>query len=118
MVNSVKRGDIVLVDFGFTNGSVQGGIRPAVVVQNDVGNAYSPTAIVCPMTSKQKKNIPTHVCLTEMDGSNKTSLLLCEQIITIDKTKFLKKLGKVGREKIDEVNKAVRISLGLEAKNE
>lgn len=102
------------MDFGLSNGSVQGGIRPAVVIQNDVGNAHSPTAIVCPMTSKQKRAIPTHVRITPKDGSDKDSLLLCEQILTIDKTRFIKKLGRIEKQKIEEVNKAVRISLGLE----
>ena len=114
LTEAVRRGDIVLVDFGTKDGAEQSGIRPAVVVQNDTGNKYSPTAIVCPMTTKTKREITTHVLLGPKDGTDKLSILLCEQISTVDKTKFIKKLGKIEREKIEEVNRAVRISLGLE----
>lgn len=114
MNDPVKRGDIFLVDFGVKDGAEQSGTRPAVVVQNDIGNRFSPTAIVCPMTTKKKKEIPTHVTLEPKDGAGKLSVLLCEQVSTIDKSKFLKKLGQVEKDKIEEINKAMRISLGLE----
>ena len=99
----VKRGDIYLVDFGKAQGSEQGGIRPAVIVQNDIGNKYSPTTIVCPLTSKAKKEMPTHVHLSSYDGTvEKPSVALCEQIQTTDKTRLIKKLGEIFSERKKE----------------
>ena len=91
----VYRGEVYLVDFGIGYGSEQGGVRPAVIVQNNIGNKYSPTTIVVPVTSRQTKaHIPTHVrvksaCLT------KRSLALTEQVVTIDKRRIIRKMGNI-----------------------
>ncbi len=110
----MTRGEIYLVDLSGEVGAEQGGIRPAVIIQNDKGNQYSPTTMICPMTSRMKKNIPTHVLLTQSDGVSKTSICLCEQLRTIDKSRIIKKLGEVkSRAAIEEINKKVAIAAGL-----
>lgn len=111
----VTRGDIFLVDLSNSIGSEQGGIRPAVVVQNDKGNANSATTIVCPLTSQKKNNIPTHVVLTPSDSSvEKDSIVLCEQVRVISKDRLKKKLGEVKTfERMQEINAKICISLGL-----
>lgn len=116
MKNNFKRGDICLVDFGkpTNNSSVQAGVRPAVIVQNDIGNKYSTCTIVCPLTSKAKKYIPTHVSISKDNGVSKDSIALCEQIQVIDKNKIIKNLGKIENQKIiDEINQKLINSLGL-----
>ncbi len=112
-VKEVKRGEIYWVDFGETVGSEQGGIRPALIVQNDAGNRHSPTTIVVTITSKRKPNLPTHVWLKKdtLNGLDKDSLVTCEQIKTIDKTRILDKIGEISNSKQKEVNKAITISL-------
>ncbi len=110
----IQRGEIYLVNLTKNVGSEQGGIRPAVIIQNDKGNQYSPTTVVCPITSKQKKNIPTHVELLPEDGVSKPSMVLCEQPMTIDKSLLLKLIGKVtSPTKMNEVNEKLMISLGI-----
>lgn len=105
-----------MVDFGSGIGSEQKGIRPAVVVQNDVGNKYSTTTLVCPVTSKTlKKKMPTHVEITPQDCSiNKNSVVLCEQSRVIDKQRMIKKLGEIENlELICEINQKIAVSFGL-----
>ncbi len=111
----VHRGEIYLVDLSSQIGSEQSGVRPAVIVQNEIGNQYSPTTIVCPLTSRQKNNVPTHVILTPKDcGIIKESTVLCEQVRVIDKTRIKKKLGEVNNmEKIADINHKILISFGL-----
>lgn len=111
----IHRGEIYLVDLSQTIGSEQGGIRPAIIVQNEAGNMYSPTTIVCPLTSKSKTNIPTHVSLTPEDcGIIKNSTVLCEQVRAISKERLKKKLGEIKNvEKINDINKKIIVSLGL-----
>lgn len=90
-----RRGDIYYVQFGNTStGSEQHGDRPAVIIQNDVGNTYAPTLIVVPLTSNTEKKVtqPTH-CLLENEGLSMSSMALAEQIFTIDKSRILKYLG-------------------------
>ena len=82
----VKRGDVFYADLRPVVGSEQGGIRPVVIIQNDIGNRYSPTTIIAPLTSKSKNYLPTHVPV-EADCLPKDSIILLEQIKTIDKTK-------------------------------
>ena len=92
----VFRGGIYLVDLSERVGSEQGGVRPVVVMQNDKGNRYSPTTIVCPLTSKNKKMKETHVILTPDDcGVIVNSTVLCEQIMTIDKSRIKAKVGEI-----------------------
>lgn len=110
----MNRGDICLVDFGMTQGSIQGGHRPAVVVQNNVGNQYSPTVLVVPLTSNTNKtNIPTHVYIPKGCGGLKTnSLALAEQIQTVNKTQITRTLGNLGAY-INNVEAAIKVSLAL-----
>lgn len=109
------RGEIFLVDFKEQVGSEQAGLRPAIVVQNEIGNMHSPTTIVCPITSKVKSNIITHVPLKATEGNIKMdSTILCEQIRVIDKTRLKRKLGEIKNKTIiDEINKKLMISLGV-----
>lgn len=111
----IHRGEIYLIDLTDQVGSEQGGIRPAVVVQNEAGNVYSPTTIVCPLTSKQKKLSATHVLLTPSDANIvKESTVLCEQMRVIDKIRIKKKLGEVNNlRKIEDINQKILVSLGL-----
>ncbi len=110
----IQRGEIYLVNLTKNVGSEQGGIRPAVIIQNDKGNQHSPTTVVCPITSKQKKNIPTHVELLPEDGVSRPSTVLCEQPMTIDKSLLMKCLGKVeNQKKIMDINQKIMISLGV-----
>ena len=109
----IKRGEIYWVDFGKTKGSEQGGKRPALVVQNNIGNKHSPTTIVVAITSKRKPNLPTHVILEKdaLNGLSSDSLVTCEQIKTIDKARLLDKIGEISPKKQKEVNRAMQIRL-------
>lgn len=115
MIKGIKRGDVYWIDFGVQNGSEQGGQRPAVVIQNDVGNKYSPTVIVCPITSRfnKKKDMPTHVPVKDYVkvGLTEESQILAEQIITKDKNKITGYIGNIGCETMDKVDKAIEISV-------
>lgn len=112
----IKRGDVVLVDLEPIIGSKQGKTRPALVIQNDIGNEYSPTTIVAPLTSKIfSKQFPTNV---EIDSTNsllkEKSTVLLNQIRTIDKSRIIKNYGKISNMKMKEVDEAIMNSLGLE----
>lgn len=113
----VHRGEIYLIDLSNCVGSEQSGIRPAVIVQNDVGNMHSPTTIVCPLTSKTKTMSATHVELNPKDcGIIKESTVLCEQVRVIDKSRIKKKLGEINNmKKIADINQKIMISIGLSA---
>ena len=107
----VRRGEVWMADMGSVVGSEQGGLRPVVVVQNNIGNKYSPTTIVAPATTKAKKNMKTHVEFdTTESGLPMKSTFLLEQLTTIDKTRFMYKVGYVNMDAIDE---AIGVSLGL-----
>ena len=110
------RGDIYLVDLGTNVGSEQGGCRPVLVLQNNVGNRYAPTLIVAPISSHfwKKADQPTHCILDGIQKLNCPSVLLAEQIITVDKSRVAKYLGRVPLEQMDGVDRAVSVSLGLE----
>ena len=112
----LKRGDIVLAKLDPVIGSEQGKTRPAVVIQNDIGNEFSNTTIIAPITSKPLfKQIPTNV---EIDSTNsplkEKSTILLNQIRVVDKSRILKNYGKVSPRKMKEVDEAIMISLGLE----
>ena len=111
-----RRGDIYLVDLGTTVGSEQGGCRPVLLLQNDVGNHYGPTLIVAPISSRYWKKLkqPTHSLIEGIQNLTSPSVVLAEQIITIDKLRVMKYLGKVPEDQMQNINKAVKISLGLE----
>lgn len=98
----IKWGDVVFVDFGKGIGSEQGGIRPAIVVQNNKGNSVSPCTLVALITSQHKRNLPTHITVypDNDNGLTKISTIMCEQITTIDKSRILYKLGHIENEGI------------------
>lgn len=111
-----RRGDIYLVDLGMNVGSEQGGCRPVLLLQNGVGNHFGPTLIVAPVTSRywKKSKQPTHTLLEGIQNLNSPSVVLAEQLLTIDKMRVMKYLGKVPEEQMLAVDRAVKISLGLE----
>ena len=113
-METIKRGDIFYANLSPVVGSEQGGIRPVLIVQNDIGNKYSPTVIVAAITSKiNKAKLPTHIELTAFTyGFEKDSVILLEQIRTLDKARLLAKIGNVGG-KLNEIDYALAISLGL-----
>lgn len=111
----IQRGDIYLVDLSKNIGSEQKGIRPAIIVQNNMGNQHSPTTIVCLITTKSKNALPTHVALLPEDGVAKPSTVLCEQPMTLDKSLLIKNLGKLNNQnKINDINKKIMLSMGVE----
>lgn len=114
-MESINRGDICLVDFGTTNGCVQGGLRPAIVIQNNIGNHFSPTILVVPLTSRlNKSNLPTHVFIPSGNGGLKTnSLALAEQIQTVNKTQISKIIGYLNSILINKIEHAIKVSLAL-----
>jgi len=111
-----RRGDIYLVDLGRNIGSEQGGCRPVLLLQNDVGNHFGPTLIVAPITSRywKKSKQPTHTLIAGVRNLSSPSVVLAEQLLTIDKTRVMKYLGRVPEEQMQTVDKAVKVSLGLE----
>lgn len=115
MILIVKRGDIFYADLSPVVGSEQGGTRPVLVVQNDIGNKFSPTVIVSAITSKiNKAKLPTHIEISAEDyGLSKDSVILLEQIRTIDKKRLREKIGRLDDELMIDVNKAISISCGL-----
>ena len=114
-----RRGDIYLVDLGTNIGSEQGGCRPVLLLQNDVGNRFGPTLIVAPISSRywKKTKQPTHSLIDGIQNLTSPSVVLAEQIITIDKMRVMKYLGRVSEEQMQGIDKAVKVSLGLEQPN-
>ncbi len=109
----VKRGDIYYADLSPVIGSEQGGMRPVLIVQNDVGNKHAPTVIIVPLTTcMSKKPLPTHVTLSDC-GLASTSVTLMEQIRTIDKCRLKTYMGHISQEQQESVDKAIHISLCL-----
>lgn len=111
----IKRGDIFYADLSPVIGSEQGGVRPVLIVQNDIGNKYSPTVIASAITSQiNKAKLPTHIELSAKDyGLPKDSVILLEQIRTIDKKRLREKIGHLDDELMEKVNDALGISFGL-----
>ena len=112
---NVKRGDIYYADLSPVIGSEQGGVRPVLVVQNDVGNRFSPTVIAAAITSQiNKAKLPTHIELDARDyGLSKDSVVLLEQVRTIDKQRLKEKIGHLDDFRMTAVNEALEISFGL-----
>ena len=112
---TVKRGDIYYADLSPVVGSEQGGLRPVLIVQNDIGNKYSPTVIAAAITSRVgKAKLPTHIDVyAERFGLVKDSVILLEQIRTIDKTRLREKMGHIDDVLMQKVNNAITISFGL-----
>ena len=113
--NSVRRGDIYYADLSPVVGSEQGGMRPVLIVQNDVGNKYSPTVIAAAITSQiNKARLPTHIELSAKTyGLSKDSVVLLEQIRTIDKRRLKEKMGRVDSNLMNRIDNAIAVSFGL-----
>ena len=112
---TVKRGDIYYADLSPVVGSEQGGIRPVLIIQTDIGNKYSPTVIAAAITSqKDKTKLPTHIQVNATGcGLAKDSIVLLEQVRTIDKQRLKEKMGTLDMTSMDMVNKALTVSFGL-----
>ncbi len=111
----IKRGDIYYADLSPVVGSEQGGIRPVLIVQNDVGNKYSPTVIAAAITSQKYKNsLPTHIRVNaDGCGLAKDSIVLLEQVRTIDKRRLKERMGNLDDVDMDRIDKALSVSFGL-----
>ena len=111
----IKRGDLYYADLSPVVGSEQGGLRPILIVQNDTGNKYSPTVIAAAVTSSMTKaKLPTHIELAANSfGLVKDSVVLLEQIRTLDKRRLKEKIGELNNDKMNKVNTALLISLGF-----
>lgn len=118
-MNNIKRGDIYYADLSPVVGSEQGGLRPVLIVQNDVGNRYSPTVIAAAITSRMSKNrLPTHIDVRCSTGQSEAglacdSVILLEQVRTIDKKRLKEKIGHLDNAMMGRVNEALSVSFGL-----
>ncbi|MBO5334310.1 MAG: type II toxin-antitoxin system PemK/MazF family toxin [Clostridia bacterium] len=112
---NVKRGDIYYADLSPVVGSEQGGVRPVLIVQNDVGNKYSPTVIAAAITSQQDKSrMPTHINVNgDACGLSKDSVVLLEQVRTIDKQRLKERMGNLSNSDMNKINRALTVSFGL-----
>ena len=111
---NVKRGELYYADLSPVVGSEQGGVRPVLVVQNDTGNKYSPTIIAAAVTSRiHKAKLPTHIELPHAFGLAKDSVILLEQIRTIDKKRLMSRIGELPPSVMDKVNQGLLISRGF-----
>lgn len=119
MRKAIRRGDLFYADLNPVVGSEQGGIRPVLAIQNDVGNHFSPTVVAAAITSRKAKNsLPTHILLENVPGLAPTSLLLLEQLRTIDRKRLRGYIGRISKEKMLEVDAALAISIGIGYPNE
>jgi len=112
MTRQIKRGDIYYADLDPVIGSEQGGTRPVLIVQNDIGNKHSPTVIIIPLTSSNKARLPTHVRIKRTGGLFTDSTALCEQVRTIDKSRLDGYLGRIGTGEQIAVDGAFAVSVG------
>ena len=115
MITNIKRGDIFYADLSPVVGSEQGGLRPVLIIQNDVGNRYSPTVIAAAITSRMgKTRLPTHIDIhADRVGLAKDSVILLEQIRTLDKRRLKEKMGHLDNAVMTRVNNAIAVSFGL-----
>ena len=112
-MREIKRNEVYYADLSPVRGSEQGGIRPVLIIQNDIGNKHSPTTIVAAITSRQTKaKLPTHVEVA-VDGLTKDSIVLLEQIRTIDKNRLTDYVGRLDKETMGKVDKAIVVSFGI-----
>lgn len=119
MDRTIKRGDIYYADLNPVIGSEQGGTRPVLVISNDIGNKHSPTVIIAAITSRvlTKKKLPTHFYLGEVEGLPENSIILFEQLRTIDKKRLKEYIGMIDSQQILAADKSLLISLGLDKKD-
>ncbi len=115
MNSQIRRGDIYYADLSPVVGSEQGGLRPVLIIQNDVGNKYSPTVIAAAITSRMSKTrLPTHIDIyAERAGLARDSVILLEQIRTLDKRRLRERMGHLDDEMMDRVNSAIAVSFGI-----
>lgn len=115
IAENIKRGEIYYADLSPVVGSEQGGVRPVLIIQNDIGNKYSPTVIVCAITSQlSKAKLPTHIELSCKEYNlPKDSVCLLEQIRTLDKKRLQEKVAYIGEQKMKQIERAILISLGF-----
>lgn len=115
-MRNVRKGQIYYADLNPTQKSEQGGIRPVLIIQNNIGNKYSPTTIIAPLTSKvsSKRQLPTHIFVPSTAKLPQDSLVLLEQIRTIDKTRLQDYIGTLTTDQMKEIDKGICISFGLE----
>ena len=114
---TIKRGDMFYADLSPVVGSEQGGIRPVVIIQNDLGNKYSPTVIAAAITSQTNKNrLPTHIEIeADSEGLKSNSVVLTEQVRTIDKSRLKEKIGHIDDvDVMNKINNALGVSFGLD----
>ncbi len=110
----IKRGELYYADLSPVVGSEQGGVRPVLIIQNDIGNRYSPTIIAAAVTSQMGKNkLPTHIELDTTCGLPKNSVILTEQLRTLDKTRLKERIGILDTKAMEKVNNALLVSLGF-----
>ncbi len=114
---NIKRGDIYYADLSPVVGSEQGGLRPVLIIQNDIGNRYSPTVIAAAITSRMGKNrLPTHIDIhADRVGLAKDSVVLLEQIRTLDKRRLKERMGHLDEQTMQTVNSAIAVSFGINA---
>lgn len=112
---TIRRGEIYYADLSPVVGSEQGGVRPVLIIQNDIGNKYSPTVIAAAITSQRDKTkLPTHIQVNaDGCGLAKDSIVLLEQVRTIDKQRLKEKMGSLDNNSMDKVNRALTVSFGL-----
>jgi len=111
---SIRRGDVYYADLNPVVGSEQGGVRPVLILQNNTGNRYSPTVIAAAITGRPKKLLPTHVFIGCGNGLYKGSFVLLEQIRTLDRERLLNYAGRINEQKMEEIDEALAISIGLD----
>lgn len=116
---TIKRGEIYYADLSPVIGSEQGGIRPVLIVQNDIGNKFSPTVIAAAITSQRfKTDLPTHIHVNAHDcGLAKDSIVLLEQVRTLDKKRLREKMGILDKNEMYKIDKALSVSFGLNGKD-
>ena len=119
MERTIKRGDIYYADLNPVIGSEQGGTRPVLIISNDTGNRFAPTVIIVPITSRvhTKAKLPTHTVVRNFEGLEKESIILSEQIRTVDKQRLREYVGTLSGRFLIEVNTALAISIGLPKKD-
>ena len=111
---TIKRGDVFFADLDPVVGSEQGCIRPVLVVQNNIGNRYSPTLVVLPLSTAKKNHMPTHINICGSKSLPKDSIVLAEQIRTIDRYRLREYVGSIDKEIMDKINRAMKISIGVD----
>lgn len=116
-MDNITRGAVYLANLDPTIGSEQNGYRPVLVIQNDIGNKYSPTTIIIPISAKKKHQLPMHILLNKNDFLDYDSIVLLEQIRVIDKTRLVKYLGNLSDDEMQKISDSIVIELGISGKD-